>query len=98
VIRAFEAFYHDLRLGEVYNLGGGRDIAASILELLDRLEQVTGRRIPRNYQEQPRVGDHIVSISNLSKLRAHYPGWEITRSLGAIVDDVLQAVCGSRRT
>jgi len=92
VIRAFEAFYHDPRPGEVYNLGGGRNNAASILELLDRLEQLTGQRIPQDYQERPRVGDHIVYISDLAKLRAHYPGWEITRNLESIVDDVLQAV------
>jgi CDP-paratose 2-epimerase len=92
VIRAFEAFYHDPRPGEVYNLGGGRTNAASILELLDRLEQLTGRRIPRKYEEQPRVGDHIVYISNLTKLRTHYPGWELARNLDSIVDDVFQTV------
>ncbi len=94
VIRAFEAFYHDPRPGEVYNLGGGRNNAASILELLDRLEQLTGRRIPRIYDEQPRVGDHIVYISNLAKLQAHYPGWALTRNLDSIVDDVFQTVRG----
>jgi len=98
VVRAFEAFYHNPRPGEVYNLGGGRDNAASVLELLDRLEQLTGRRIARDYQERPRVGDHIVYISNLTKLRAHYPGWEITRNLEAIVDDVLRGYSGSLRT
>jgi CDP-paratose 2-epimerase len=94
VIRAFEAFYRDPRPGEVYNLGGGRGNAASILELLDRLEQALGRPIPRAYEDRPRVGDHICYISNLGKLRAHYPGWEITRSLDAIVDEVLQTVRG----
>jgi CDP-paratose 2-epimerase len=92
VIRTFEAFYLNPRPGEVYNLGGGRENAASILELLDRLEQLTGRRIPQRYEERPRIGDHIVYISNLAKLRAHFPGWEITRNLDAIVEDVLNAV------
>jgi CDP-paratose 2-epimerase len=90
VIRAFEAFYHNPRPGEVYNLGGGRANAASILELLDRLEQLIGRRIPRNYEERSRVGDHIVYISNLAKLREHYPDWELTHSLDAIVEDILK--------
>ena len=89
VVLAFEAFYNNPRPGEVYNLGGGRRNAASILELLDRLEQLTGKRVPRQYEERQRVGDHIVYISNLDKFRAHYPGWEITHSLEAIVDEIL---------
>jgi CDP-paratose 2-epimerase len=92
VIGAFEAFYRNPRPGEVYNLGGGRDNAASILELLDRLEQLTGRSIPRNYEERSRVGDHIVYITDLAKLRAHYPEWQLTHSLDAIVEEVLKSV------
>jgi CDP-paratose 2-epimerase len=74
----------------VYNLGGGRGNAASVLEVLDRVEQRTGRRIERRYQEQARVGDHIVYISNLAKLRRHYPGWELTWDLDDILEDVLR--------
>jgi CDP-paratose 2-epimerase len=92
VVLAFEAFYADPRPGEVYNLGGGRENSASVIELIDRLEQRTGRRIERRYEERPRVGDHIVYISNLAKFRAHYPGWRLTRSLDSIVDDVYDGV------
>jgi CDP-paratose 2-epimerase len=88
VIRAFEAFYNNPRPGEVYNLGGGRENSASLIELLDRLGQLTGREVPTNYQPEPRVGDHIVYISNLSKLRAHYPTWDLTHNLDDIVEDV----------
>ena len=88
VIRAFEAFYQDPRPGEVYNLGGGRGNAASLLELLDRIGQLGGRPIPTTYDPTPRVGDHICYITNLAKLRAHYPGWDLTRSLDDIVEDV----------
>ena len=43
------------------------------------------------YQEQNRVGDHICYISDLRKLRSHYPDWGLTRSL----DDILQELVES---
>jgi CDP-paratose 2-epimerase len=88
VIRAFEAFYRDPRPGEVYNLGGGRSNSASLLELLDRIGQLNGRPIPTTYEPTARVGDHQCYISNLAKLRGHYPGWELSRSLDEIIEDV----------
>ena len=90
VIRAFEAFYHDPKPGEVYNLGGGRGNAASILELLDRFGQLTGRQVSTRYDETPRVGDHICYITDLAKFRAHYPSWDLTHNLDSIVDEMYQ--------
>jgi len=90
VIRAFEAFYRDPRPGEVYNLGGGRANAASLLELLDWIGRLAGRPIPMTYDPNSRIGDHICYITNLAKFRAHYPGWDLTRSLDAIVEDVFE--------
>jgi CDP-paratose 2-epimerase len=90
VVRAFEAFYQDPRPGEVYNLGGGRGNAASVLEVLDRVEQLTGRKIERRHVEQARVGDHICYISDLTKFRSHYPGWDLTFDLDDILDDTLR--------
>jgi CDP-paratose 2-epimerase len=98
VIRAFEAFYKNPRPGEVYNLGGGRDNSASLIELLDRLGQLTGREVPTIYQPEPRVGDHIVYISNLSKIRAHYPDWDLTHNLDAIVEEVFVMAKSALRT
>ena len=91
VVRAFEAFAADPRPGEVYNLGGGRANAASILELLDRLGQILGRPVETRYEETSRVGDHICYISDLTKLRSHYPAWGLTRSLDQIVDEIVGA-------
>ena len=33
------------------------------------------------YVDKNREGDHICYISNLDKLKRHYPGWTPTRSL-----------------
>jgi CDP-paratose 2-epimerase len=97
VVRAFEAFFRNPRPGEVYNLGGGRANAASLLELLDRVGQACGRTVPTTYEPFPRVGDHICYISNLAKLRAHCPDWTLTRGLDDIIDDVVATARGTLR-
>ena len=92
VIRAFECFAANPRPGEVYNLGGGRDNAASLLELLDRIGQLVAPPIARDHVDTPRVGDHQVYISNLAKFKAHYPEWSLHHDLDDIVDDVLRTL------
>jgi CDP-paratose 2-epimerase len=91
VIRAMEEFAANPRPGEVYNLGGGRANSVSILEAMDRLEQMTGRKLNWLYHDQNRKGDHICYISDLRKLRAHYPNWTITRSLDSILEEIIAA-------
>ena len=43
------------------------------------------------YVDKNREGDHICYISDLAKMQAHYPAWDITKSL----DDIF---AGDRRT
>jgi ADP-heptose:LPS heptosyltransferase len=43
------------------------------------------------YVENNREGDHICYISDLSKIRRHYPGWDITRSLDEIFCEIYKA-------
>jgi CDP-paratose 2-epimerase len=90
VVNAFWHFYQDPRPGEVYNLGGGRDNSVSILEAIRMIEALTGRRIQTSYVDEPRRGDHICYISNLRKLRQHFPGWDITRSLDEILTEMVE--------
>ncbi len=91
VARAVEAIYRDPRPGEVYNLGGGRDNSCSILEAFDRVEQLAGREMTYEYREQARQGDHICYISDLAKMKAHHPGWAITKPLDAIFEEIVAA-------
>ena len=91
VVRAFEEFARNPRPGEVYNLGGGRGSSVSMLEAIARIEDLTGRKIKWTYSEQARKGDHICYISNLAKLKSHYPGWSVTRSLDSILDEMVAA-------
>jgi CDP-paratose 2-epimerase len=91
VVRAFEEFARNPRPGEVYNLGGGRANSISILEAIARIEAMTGRKINWTYSDQARKGDHICYISNLAKLKSHYPGWSVTRSLDFIFGEMIAA-------
>jgi CDP-paratose 2-epimerase len=43
------------------------------------------------YAEQNRAGDHICYISDLSKMKAHFPGWDITKSLDDIFSEIHEA-------
>lgn len=91
VIQAFEAFRLNPRPGEVYNLGGGRENSVSILEAFDLVESLTDRKINWIYVDQNRIGDHICYISDLTKLKNHFPEWRITRSLIDILEEMVLA-------
>lgn len=90
VIQAFEAFRQHSRPGEVYNLGGGRENSISILEAIDKIQDLIGRPVKWSYEERNRVGDHICYISDLRKLRRHFPDWNITRSLDDIIGEMVK--------
>src|SRR5580658_4768176 len=88
VTRFIHAFYEKPRCGEVYNIGGGRANSVSILEAFDRAAELSGKKMNYEYVDQNRAGDHICYISDLAKMKAHYPGWDITKSL----DDVFREI------
>lgn len=92
VCHAFEIFYNHPRCGEVYNMGGGRDNSVSMLEAISMAEDAVGRKLAWEYVETNRIGDHICYISNLSKMRSHLKGWDITRSLTDIFQEIAAAI------
>jgi CDP-paratose 2-epimerase len=50
---------------------------------------LTGRKMQFEYIDKNREGDHICYVSNLSKLRLHFPCWNITKSLENIFAEIL---------
>lgn len=91
VCRLFEEFYNSPRQGEVYNLGGGRGNSISMLEAIELAENVVGKKLSFEYVDKNRVGDHICYISNLSKIKKHFPDWDITLSL----EDIFKQIAGA---
>ncbi len=60
--------------GQIYNIGGGVENTLSLLELIEILEKLTGKKI--NYKfEDWRPGDQKVYISDITKAKQEL-GWE----------------------
>ncbi|MGI8546771.1 MAG: NAD-dependent epimerase/dehydratase family protein [Gemmatimonadaceae bacterium] len=91
VALAVQAIYEQPRCGEVYNLGGGRGNACSILEAFDRFEAITGKPMHYEYVDEARQGDHICYITDLARFRDHYPEWQLTKSLDDIFHEIAAA-------
>jgi CDP-paratose 2-epimerase len=88
VSRFIHAFIEAPRIGEVYNLGGGRANSCSIIEAFAAVEKISGRPMVHEYVDKNREGDHICYISDLSKMKSHYAGWDITKSLDDILNEI----------
>jgi CDP-paratose 2-epimerase len=91
VAKFIEAFAEAPRSGEVYNLGGGRENSCSILEAFERARAITKKPMRSEYVDKNREGDHICYISDLRKMKAHYPAWTLTKTL----DDIFEEICAA---
>jgi CDP-paratose 2-epimerase len=91
VCRAILAFAERPSVGAVYNLGGGRENSISMLEAIARFEELYGRPLQWEYVEEPRIGDHVCYISDLSRLRADYPEWDVSVTLDEVVESFADA-------
>jgi CDP-paratose 2-epimerase len=88
VARFIEEFLKAPRIAEVYNIGGGKDNSVSILEAFDLIAKISGKPMKYKYVDQNRIGDHICYYSDLKKMKAHYPNWDITKSLEDVFVDI----------
>ncbi len=88
VARFMFEFWKAPRIAAVYNLGGGKGNACSILEAFQMAERVTGRPMTYRYVEENRIGDHICYYSDLRKMKADYPAWDISKNLDQIFNEI----------
>lgn len=91
VARFMEEFIKAPRIGEVYNIGGGKDNTCSIWEAFSKIEALSGKKMVYDYTDENRIGDHICYYSDLRKMKTHYPAWDITRSLDQIFSEIYEA-------
>lgn len=86
-----ECFAADPRSAAVYNIGGGKGNSCSVVEAVELIESILGRKMDVSYEDLPRIGDHICYYSDLSLLKSDYPNWSVRKSLRDIVADIIEA-------
>lgn len=90
VIKAFYLYFKRPMKGAVFNLGGGRKNNASILELIKKLQIITGKKPKIIYQNKPRSGDHKWWITDCSEFKKNYVSWDIEHSVDDIIIDIFK--------
>lgn len=88
VVRFIKEFLAAPRVAEVYNIGGGRENSISILEAFSLISRISGIEMRYEYSDHNRQGDHICYISDLRKIKSHYPGWSITKDLQTTFEEI----------
>lgn len=91
VISAFEAFIQNPNPGAVYNIGGGKENSASVLEVIKILDKNHGLKLDYTLSSENRVGDHMCYYSDMSKFKEDYPEWKIQNSLEDIINEMVSA-------
>mgnify|MGYP006269689941 CR=1 FL=1 len=91
VSRFIEEFLKAPRIAEVYNLGGGKNNTCSILEAFQLAEKFSGKPMRYQYSDENRQGDHVCYYSDLRKMKAHYPEWDITVSLEETIRQIVRS-------
>ena len=92
LVKCFFEFYKNPKMGEVYNIGGGLDSNCSMLEAIDLCESISGNKLHYDYIDEPRKGDHIWYVSDITKFKKDYPNWKVTYSTESILIDIHQNI------
>lgn len=90
VVNAFYYFYLNPQSGEVYNMGGSRYSNISIIEAIEKIEKILGKKAKVKYNPKNRIGDHIWYISDVSKFKSRYPKWDYIYNTDIILEEIIK--------
>ena len=98
LLRAFEAAYarRKVTAGQIYNIGGGAGNAISLLELMERVERLTGERLDYDFAEA-RAGDQVIYVSDHGKFSRH-TGWQPKAGVDEVLSSIHEWYLGQSRT
>jgi CDP-paratose 2-epimerase len=49
-----------------------------------------GFSLDYSYKDENRTGDHICYISDLTKIKSHFPRWRLTWELPALIEEIVK--------
>ena len=90
VVRAFDAYVQNPRAAAVYNLGGGRASNVSMIEAIEKCEQISGRQLDYTLSDEARIGDHQWYVSDLAEFESDYPAWQLTFGIDEVLNDIYE--------
>jgi len=88
LINAFNEYYKNPKMGEVYNIGGGLDSNCSMLEAISLCQEISSRELKYIYVDKPREGDHKWWVSDINKFKTHFPSWECKYDIPKILNEI----------
>jgi CDP-paratose 2-epimerase len=91
LVDAFLLFHARPHAAAVYNIGGGRGNACSMLEAIAICERIAGRELKWEMSDEARIGDHRWWISDLEEFGSRYGGWRPQRDLETILREIYEA-------
>lgn len=94
LVNAIYHLYLKPRVGEVYNIGGGRFSNCSVLEAIGLCEEIAGKTSDWTCSESNRSGDHVWWISDVGKFRSHYPDWDLEYDVPDILEQIYAKIVG----
>ena len=89
LVKCFWSYFKKPRVGEIYNMGGGRKSNCSVIEALNYVESLANIKVKKIYYKTNRVGDHIWYITNTKKFRQHYPDWKQKYETKQIIQELI---------
>jgi CDP-paratose 2-epimerase len=91
LVDAFLLFPGSPKAAAVYNIGGGRENACSMLEAIELCERIAERKLDWAMSDDARIGDHRWWISDLDEFGSQYGGWRPQRGLEQILREIYEA-------
>ena len=72
-------------------MGGARNSNISMLEAIDAIEKLLGKKANYELSKENRIGDHIWYISDTRKFQLHYPAWSYRYDLKQIMEEIFRS-------